>query len=328
MYWTEDEINLLKNSYSNMFNKDLSIVIGRSIRSIEYMANKISLKKDPDFIKRSIKNRNTKMNKLRGRDLNYNFLLECALKYKTKSEFMTKDISAYSSAVKKGIINKICNHMRPLNFSIPQMMLYELVNKFISESLYNERVIIKPYELDIYNPEFNIAFEYNGGYWHNENKNDELKLKITLEKDIKLFIFKENSRKYESDIKSQFIDILDEINSITGRNIKITDIENIDLKVVFDKILNFSDIEKVCNGYNDFNIFCKEQNPLYQRLIKFNILEKYTSHMKKRKRWIIESVIDEVKRYNTKKEFYTKSKGCYIFISRNKEYKYLLDNLI
>ena len=292
------------------------------------MANKISLKKDTDFIKRSIKNRNTKMNKLRGRDLNYNFLLECALKYKTKSEFMTKDISAYCSAVKKGIINEICNHMRPLNFSIPQMMLYELVNKFISESLYNERVIIKPYELDIYNPEFNIAFEYNGGYWHTENKNDELKLKIVLEKDIKLFIFKENSRKYEEDIKSQFIDILDEVNSITGRNIKTMDIKNIDLKVVFDKILNFSDIEKVCNEYNDFNTFCKEKNSLYQRLIKFNILEKYTSHMKKRKRWTIESVIDEVKKYNTKKEFYSKSKGCYIFISRNKEYKYLLDNLI
>ena len=50
--------------------------------------------------------------------------------------------------------------------------------------------------------------------------------------------------------------------------------------------------------------------------------------MKKRKRWTIESVIDEVKKYNTKKEFYSKSKGCYIFISRNKEYKYLLDNLI
>jgi len=36
----------------------------------------------------------------------------------------------------------------------------------------NSRNIIKPYELDIYLPEYNLAFEYNGLYWHSYGLNN------------------------------------------------------------------------------------------------------------------------------------------------------------
>lgn len=38
------------------------------------------------------------------------------------------------------------------------------------EIIFGDRSILKPYELDIYLPEKNLAFEFNGIYWHSESK--------------------------------------------------------------------------------------------------------------------------------------------------------------
>jgi hypothetical protein len=46
-----------------------------------------------------------------------------------------------------------------LSFRIPQMMLYQLCKNFISDNLkYNDRSIIHPYEIDIFIPDYKIAF--------------------------------------------------------------------------------------------------------------------------------------------------------------------------
>ena len=39
---------------------------------------------------------------------------------------------------------------------------------YLGEIVTNSKDIIPPMELDIYIPEFNLAIEFNGGYWHNE----------------------------------------------------------------------------------------------------------------------------------------------------------------
>lgn len=52
------------------------------------------------------------------------------------------------------------------------------------------RQIIPPYELDLYSPEYKIAIEYNGDYWHSEKFRDkeyhEMKTKLCEQKGIKL----------------------------------------------------------------------------------------------------------------------------------------------
>ena len=52
--------------------------------------------------------------------------------------------------------------------------------EFIKENyngkiIINNRIILKPYELDIYLPNLNLAFEFNGLYWHNEINKPEKK---------------------------------------------------------------------------------------------------------------------------------------------------------
>jgi hypothetical protein len=46
-------------------------------------------------------------------------------------------------------------------------------NIYSGKILYSVRKIIKPYEIDIYLPDLNIAFECNGIYWHSEKFRDK-----------------------------------------------------------------------------------------------------------------------------------------------------------
>ena len=45
--------------------------------------------------------------------------------------------------------------------------LYELIRKNYSGKIVaNDRVAISPREIDIYLPDLNLGFEFNGKYWH------------------------------------------------------------------------------------------------------------------------------------------------------------------
>lgn len=71
---------------------------------------------------------------------------------------------------------KACAHLsgqgcpdcaKTINRSKGEIELYEFIKSIYSgEVLENDRNIIKPKELDIYLPELNLAFEYNGDHWH------------------------------------------------------------------------------------------------------------------------------------------------------------------
>lgn len=81
----------------------------------------------------------------------------------------------------------------------------------------NNRELIKPYEIDIYLPDYKLGIEYNGAYWHStEYKNDKYyhqnKIKIANDKGIRLL----NVWDFQTleDIKS---DILYFINNLDER---------------------------------------------------------------------------------------------------------------
>lgn len=65
--------------------------------------------------------------------------------------------------------------------------------KFI-KSIYNGKVlentkhIISPHELDVYLPDKNLAFEFDGAYWHNNSKKTYMKYKLCKEKNIRLIM--------------------------------------------------------------------------------------------------------------------------------------------
>lgn len=100
-------------------------------------------------------------------------------------------------------------------FSEGEQQLGEYIKTFNLTVYQNIRTVIPPYELDIYLPQTNIAFEYNGDYWHGNNfpetqYKDEIKKKLCENKGIKLVHVwesewlhnNENTRNYIQEILS------------------------------------------------------------------------------------------------------------------------------
>lgn len=322
--WTKEEEKILIEIYDNKKNEEISEIIGKTKSSIVNKANSLGLKKSKTHRSKMISLRNKKVN----RDLNYEFIKKIAMNYKSRSEFQYNDASAYTTARVNGYLDEVCLHMTNLSFSIPQMMLYEICKKFISNNIrYNDRKTIRPYEIDIFLPDLNLAFEYDGKGWHQNNKNDEVKGKILSRKKIFLIKFVENNRKYEIDIKNQFIKIIDYLNNKYLLKIDEQEVRNFDLSFVYSKILNEDNIRETCLSYSSFTEFRKNEKRIYHYLIKSNKMTEYTSHMKKRGGITEDSAKKEVEKYTHICDLIKYSYRFYIWIKKHKK-DYLLDGLI
>lgn len=87
----------------------------------------------------------------------------------------------------------------------------------------NDRQVIKPFELDIYLPFENIAFEYDGLYWHQSNKTGKdyhlNKTKLCEENRIKLFHIFEGEWIYKNNIiKSKINEIFSFYSQVINAN--------------------------------------------------------------------------------------------------------------
>jgi hypothetical protein len=137
----------------------------------------------------------------------------------------------YDNYYKRTLRNtKTCTICYPIseNSSIKELEL----RKYI-ESVYNG--VIKnnyrdKYEIDIYLPELNLGFEFNGLYWHNSNKVDKnyhrRKLDFFKERNIRIYNIWEDDWDSKKDIiKSQIKNILKIIpNRIYARKCEIKEI--------------------------------------------------------------------------------------------------------
>ena len=60
------------------------------------------------------------------------------------------------------------------NISKPEEEIGEFIKSIIKDEIYfNDRELLNGYELDIFIPSKNIAIEFNGLYWHSEDKRDK-----------------------------------------------------------------------------------------------------------------------------------------------------------
>ena len=293
--WTDNEVNYLINNYSDKTNQELSINLNKSKISISIKGNKIGLIKSKEQ-----KSKITgKRNKMVGRDLSFEFCKEIASKCKTRGELQFKDSSVYTVSRKSGWLDDICIHMVKLSYSIPQMILTEILKVLFGDILLNDKSITKPYELDIYIPKYKIAFEYDGKRWHENNSSDEIKNKLCIENNIKLIRIIENNRKYESDIKDQLIYHLDDINEYCKTNFTKEYILNIKIENIFDDILDDKEIKIITEKYDNYSLFKKENSKLFFKLYKLKMLNKYTSHMNRNvKIWSNADINYLIKNYN------------------------------
>ena len=314
--WSDSDLKFLIDNYSENFNYDLEKILNKNVSAINNKAHKLNLYKSKEQKSKHI----SKRNKMVGRDLNCNLLTEIAKKYKSRGEFQKKDSSAYSSARTKNILDDICEHMIPQSFSVPQLILKDIIEQLIDTDIkYNTRKIIKPYELDIYLPEFNIAFEYNGKGWHKNNKNDVIKIEKCLNKNIKLFTFLENNRNYENDIKEQFIKILKDFNDICNTKVTEDDIKIINVNNVYKYIYNIDDLLSISKKYTLFKEFKEKESVVYRKLCKLKLLDTATIHMSgRRKRKNITEIKEKVKNFEYLLDLIKYDNSTYNYIAKHK----------
>lgn len=319
--WSSEDVLFLKENYSNSFNTDLSNILNRSELSISIKANKLGLKKSSTHKSKCI----SKRNKMVGRDLTEELLTTISKKYKTRGEFQKKDPSAYSSSVRMGILDKICIHMVSKSFSIPQLILRDIVGKIYKTDkiIYNDRKTLKPYEIDIFIPEYNVGFEYNGKGWHINNVRDILKNNLSKEKNILLVTIQENNRNYELDIKNQLISNINNLKI----NITADEISNINIDDVYSKVYNIDDLKKITECYNSFKEFYNKERAVYIKLRKLNLVDEFTKHMCcRRKKRELNEIIDKINKYKFLNDLIVNDFNTYSFVKKNK-LNHLLVNL-
>lgn len=134
---------------------------------------------------------------------------------------------------RKRIKTIICTTCNPISKHISglEIQLQNLIkNNYNGEILFNNKIIINPYELDIYLPELKIAFEFNGLFWHNEEHRENdyhlNKTELCEQKGIQLIQIFEDDWLYKQEIcKSLILNKLGKtINRIFARKTEIKEV--------------------------------------------------------------------------------------------------------
>ena len=268
-YWSDDEVTMLVNLYRNHSNNELSCLLGKTTKSVGKKLKLLDIKRskiEKDFI-------TAKICKIKNRDLSFNFVKKTAKLYNTRHEFYLKDKGCYSTALKKGWMDEVCVHMVCGNFSIPQLLLKDMLEYILKEECkYNDRTIIKPLEIDCYFSKWKIGWEYDGRYYHN-NIDEINKKELCSKVGVKLFNineFTDDYKDYEKNIKKQLINQLDNIRLITGLNIIKEDILNYSPKIVYPNLLTL-DEKKIVKGKKMSEL--KKHLDLFKRIKKYKLFE-------------------------------------------------------
>lgn len=327
MEWNKINTEKLIELYPNKTNADLALIFNTSIKSIISKSNRLGLKKSKSHKSNMI----SKRNKMVGTDITYDLMLETALKYKTRGEFQRLDSSIYTTAMKGGFLNDICKHMVKSNYSIPQLILFYIIKTIFNDFkiTYDDKKQISPYELDILIEDINLAFEYDGKYWHENNETDKIKDKLCLNGNIELIRIIENNRDYECDIKKQLIENINILNKY--KKIEKDDIMNISTYDIYNyvniNIVDNNDIMNIIKKYKYYSDFVKFEKNLYQKLIRNKQLKLLDENLIKiRIEWNDDLVIKEVKKYEYLSDFINNSRKCYLYCKKNNK-THLLNDL-
>lgn len=120
--------------------------------------------------------------------------------------------------------NKVCTFCNPINAgSDAQMELFEFIKKlYVGKIIKNYRKVGK--EIDIFLPDLNIGFEYNGLFWHSSEFKDKYyhlnKFELCNSKHIKLFhIWEDDWIFKKEDTKRKISQLLNSFNPNESSNV-------------------------------------------------------------------------------------------------------------
>lgn len=203
----------------------------RGKRHTEKTKEKISLSSK----KTALKKQQDKINELKNLLPNYNLeLIERDSKYTSLRCTVCQGITTKSSQYlsKSKFKHDFCQHCYPpASTSNQEKEVREFLSQYYNIKT-NVRNIIAPLEIDIFIEEKQLAFEYNGLYWHSSEFKDKdyhlNKTKKCAEKNIQLIhIFEDEWVNKQEIVKSRLLGLLGETpNKIFARKCVIKEIDS------------------------------------------------------------------------------------------------------
>ena len=211
------------------------------------------------------------------------YFKQCASNCKTIKDLNIQHKGIYNKIKRYGLEDICLNHMISTKQSRPQKICQNILEQLLNKiSLYNNRKILKnQLELDIFFPDYNLAMEYDGSYWHKNKDRDDLKNKICEDMGIALIRiiepiggFYNNTDKCVYFIKQEIIKNIDIINKKSNNDFTVEDIEKINVN--FDKILNelydVNDIMYATTQCTTYAQFERNYNKYYEYLRRNKML--------------------------------------------------------
>jgi len=181
------------------------------------------------------KQRNTIIGKLLKKYKSYNILSivddQCEFKCNKNHIYHISFSNLHNRLKQKSTLCTICNPINDNNISDKEIQILKFINIYYNDKiLHSNRNIIPPLELDIYLPDLNLAFEFNGLYWHSESYKDKNyhlnKTEECEQKGIQLIHIWEDDWVYKQDIiKSIILNKLGKTpNKIYGRKTEVREV--------------------------------------------------------------------------------------------------------
>lgn len=350
--WTDEENALLREYWPQGKSTDVyQLLPHKSVDQIRYQASRLGLKyRDlqpwtteeeslltkhwpegnpsavfamlPHRLCKNIRSKANKMGLRFKRKFTHDAAKAEAIKYRSKTELRRRDPALYASIGKRNHWDSICSHFDTnATYGYSQQFLRCAIASMLPEAvtLYNDRKTIKPLELDVYLPEYSIAFEYDGSRWHTDPEvlsRDRAKESECLRLGINLYRIKEvrNNRKEPEDfILEALTDFGFDVSSVNKQQC---------IEAAFDLQMSGDRIAEIVSKYSTLSEFCKEEWTLYRLLKRRKLIHKYLSDLaRKIKRYTDEGLCNLLSGYETKLAFRLDHNSAYsqLMAGRNRE---------
>ncbi len=228
---------------------------------------------------------NKKINNLEYEFISFDKDLSTILNFNCKKCNTTFSILPYQFYYRLNSNLSICTNCYPIsdNSSIKQIEIFNFINENYNGCIIqNDRTIISPYEIDVYLPDLNIGFEFNGIFWYSDKFKDDnyhyRKNKMVIDNGIKLYTIWEDDWNIKRDIcKSFILNKLSKSIKIGARKTEIRNVKYLESKKFLDENHLQGDVKSSIrlglfykNELVSLMTFSKLRLPLNRKIVKNN----------------------------------------------------------
>lgn len=170
----DKDLMIQEHHINKMTFKEIAEKYGRTVPAIKNMFKKLGIR-GADYSKERNQRRREELFKSIDLNVEYGKLTKIELQKKYHIGQQTLDTALENSGIERKYFNRSSYEKELLEF---------LTNNNITNIKTNDRNAISPKELDLYLPDYNLAIEINGLYWHAQIPNKQVDKNVHYDKFI------------------------------------------------------------------------------------------------------------------------------------------------